>query len=361
MKRSSTLVNYTVYCLGLFFLFFAFAQESMAQNTTERTRQRPSTADSESVLNLTERARIKNEVEVVKPSHIVWERMLYRIVDLTKETNNAALYYPIQPQNGRQNLFTLIFKLLADNKITAYNYFEDEVFEDNQKLIFEELLKRLQLLYTKQGERFIVDERDIPGMEVTQYMIKEGYYFDQATGMFQTNVLAICPILVREDYYGGSNPERETLFWLKYDDLRPYLSREMIMTSDYNNTLAYTIDDYFRKKMYTGEIVKTVNMMGKTLAQQAGNDPDVMKQAQDSIEAQLHAFRKNLWVQTDSISPTSGKGQDKKVAEKTKTTSSGRSPAPRSSSANTEKVQKEPKAQSAPKSDAAPARSVRRR
>ncbi|MDR0541729.1 MAG: gliding motility protein GldN [Dysgonamonadaceae bacterium] len=344
----------TVYYVSLFVVLFAFVQESIAQDATRRTRQRPSAADSSSVFNLTERARIKNETESKKPSHIVWERLIYRTIDLTKEANNAALYYPMRPQSGRQNLFTLIFKLLADGKITAYNYMDGgEVFEDSQKLNVEELLKKLQLLYTKQGNRFIVDERDIPSMEVTQYMIKEGYYFDQATGMFQTNVLAICPILVREDYYAGGL-SRETLFWLKYDDIRPYLSREMIMTSNYNNALTYTIDDYFRKTMYTGEIVKTVNMLGKSLAQEVGDDPNALKHARDSIEAQLKAFDENLWVYNDSVRSTVGKVADKKV-EKTKTTTV------RSSGATGEKAQKEPKAKSSPpKSENAPVRSVRR-
>jgi gliding motility associated protien GldN len=346
----------TVYSITLFVLLFAsFMQESMAQEATRRTRQRPSAVDSSSVFNLTERARIKNEVESNQPSHIVWERLIYRTIDLTKEANNAALYYPVQPQGGRQNLFTLVFKLLADGKITAYNYLDGgEVFEDSQKLNFEELLKKLQLLYTKQGDRFVVDERDIPGMEITQYMIKEGYAFDQATGMFQTSVLAICPILVREDYYAGGL-SRETLFWLKYDDIRPYLSREMIMTSNYNNALTYTIGDYFRKTMYTGEIIKTVNMMGKSLEQEVGNDPETLKQARDSIETQLKAFDKNLWVYNDSIRTAGEKVQSPK-AEKSKTGSS------RSSSGRSkEKVQKEPKAStSAPKSESAPVRSVRR-
>jgi gliding motility associated protien GldN len=361
MKQSSTVSNYKLHWLGLFILLFAFAQENSAQNATRPTRQRPSAADSSSVVNLTERARIKNEVESKKPSHIVWERMIYRNVDLTKETNNAALYYPVQPQGGRQNLFTLIFKLLSDNKIKAYRHVETgEVFEDSYKLNFEESLKSLQLSYTKQGERFVVDERDIPSMEVTQYMIKEGYYFDQATGMFQTTVLALCPLLVREDFYYNSNPSREALFWLKYDDLRPYLSREMIMTSDYNNALTYTMDDYFRKTMYTGEIVRTVNMMGKTLAQQVGNDSIAMKQAQDSIETQLKVFRKNLWVYTDSVRPATEKAQDKKGAEKPKTTS-GRSSATGRSSTNAKgNAQKESKTQSAPKSETTPVRSVRR-
>jgi gliding motility associated protien GldN len=343
-----------IYYAGLLALLFAFAQEGRAQDAVRRTRQRPSAADSASVFNLTERAKIKNEVESKKPSHIVWERLIYRSIDLTKGDSNAALYYPVQPQGGRQNLFTLLFKLLADGKITAYRYVDgDEVLEESHKWDFEETLKRLQLPYTRQGDRFILDERDIPGMDATQYLIKEGYYFDQATGMFQTNVLALCPILVREDAYGTLGGE--TTFWLKYEDIRPYLSREMIMTSNYNNALTYTIDDYFRKNMYTGDIVKTVNMMGKTLAQEVGADSTALKQAQDSIEAQLKAFGDQLWVYNDSIRLAGQVAPDKK-ASKTKT-SSRAAAAPKEKA---QKAQKEPKASAAPKSESAPTRSVRR-
>jgi hypothetical protein len=52
--------------------------------------------------------------------------------------------------------------------------------------------------------------------------------------------------------------------------------------------------------MYIGEILKTVNMMGKSLGQQVGNDPEALKHAQDSIETQLKVFGKDLWVYNDS-------------------------------------------------------------
>ncbi|MDR0866209.1 MAG: gliding motility protein GldN [Candidatus Symbiothrix sp.] len=342
-----------IYYISFLVLLFALAQESLGQTQTSRpARQRPSEADAPTVSNLTERAKIKNEEESKKPTHIAWERLIYRTIDLTKEENNAALYYPVQPQGDRQNLFTLIFKLLADGKITAYNYLEGgEVFEEKEKLDFESFLKKYQLLYTKQGERFVVDERDIPSSEVTQYMMKEGYYFDQATGTFKTDVIALCPILVREDfYYGGSS--KETLFWLKYDDIRPYLSREMIMTSNYNNALTYTIDDYFRKNMYSGEIIKTVNMMGKSLAQEVGSEPEALKHAQDSIENQLKAFDRKLWVYNDSTVLVAEKTKDKKADKTTKeTTTATRG----SASKEKQETTKAAKAEST-----APTKSVRR-
>jgi gliding motility associated protien GldN len=304
-------MKHSIFAFGL--LLFACSSQIMAQDQPQRrTRQRPRVEkDSSTVSNLTERAKIKNDTESQKPTHIVWERIIYRQVDVKKEEINTALYYPVTPQNGRKNLFMLLFELIADGKITPYAYSEVENFTDDHKANFEEILKRMQLLYTKQGERFVVDERDVPSLEITAYMIKEGYAFDQATGALKNNVLAISPIQVQEDFYGGGT-QREPLFWLKYDDLRPHLSREMIMTSNYNNTMTYTFDDYFRKNMYVGEILKTVNMLGQSLAQQVGSDPEALKQAQDSIELQLKTFGNELWMYNDS---TGVKKATKRAAE----------------------------------------------
>jgi hypothetical protein len=105
--------------------------------------------------------------------------------------------------------------------------------------------------------------------------------------------------------------------------------------------------------MYTGEIVKTVNMMGKSLAQEVGSEPEALKQAQDSIENQLKAFDKKLWVYNDSIRLALEKAPDKKASKQT--TASGRSRSSKEKSSTASKTQSSPKAE-----NAAPARSVRR-
>ncbi|MDR2086042.1 MAG: gliding motility protein GldN [Dysgonamonadaceae bacterium] len=351
-----------IYFISLFFLLLAFVPESFSQDQPpqRRTRQRASEVASDNTPSLTERARIKNEESSKAPSHIVWQREIYRNIYLDKE-NNSPLYYPTQPIGKRVNLFTLLFKLLSENKITAYNYLDGrEIFTEEEKINFEEILKKYQILYTAQGSgdniKYIVNEIDIPGSEVLIYLIKEGWYFDAATGTFKSQVIAICPMLVRTDFYSGERT-RDPMFWLPYEEIRPYLSRELIMTSNYNNALTYTMDDFFSKKMYSGEIVKTTNLMNLSLAQQVGADPDTLKIAQDSIENQLKSFNKNLWVYNDTI-PVAAAEETAKPDKKTtpsKEKTSGRG-------AKKEKEEK-PKAATpkAEKSSSAPARSVRRR
>jgi gliding motility associated protien GldN len=324
-------------------MLFAQAQEGFSQTPQTRTRQRGAETAVDNSPILTERARIKNEGNAGQPENPAWLREIYRNIDLQKE-NNAALYYPPQPIGNRKNLFTVIFKLVADGKIKAYQYHEDEKFVDSEIVNFEETLKSFQIAYTVQGtgenKKFIVEDENIPGNQVLEYMIKEGSYFDQATGSFKSQVTAICPLLLREDYDTGAT-EKQALFWIQYNTLRPYLSREMIMTSDYNNALVYSMDDYFAKRMYSGDIIRTVNLKNQTLAEQVGSDdPELLKLAQDSIETQLKAFEKQLWVQEDTTKvAVDKKGKPIKASK--------------------EKVEK-PKETKPEKSDSAPTKSVRR-
>jgi len=334
-------------------------QPPQSPNTPDRRapRQRPSDktqqpVDKSSVL--TERAKIKNEQQSKAPEHVVWLREMYRNIDLDKD-NNAALYYPVQPAGDRMNLFTTIFKLMADKKITAYNYIPNqmEVFTDSQKVDFEkDILKKYKILYKQEGTgdnvRYVVDNSDIPSAEVLSYLIKEGWYFDAATGTFKSQVLAICPMLVLKDYNVGditNNP----LFWIPYENLRPYLARTMVMTSNYNNVLTYSIDDFFTKGMYKGDIIKTVNMKDQSLAQQVGDDPEKLKHAQDSIESQLKAFKEQLWVHRDTTQVADSKSGKKASVKKESSTKS-------ESSAKEQK----PKAAKPEKAPSAPTRSVRR-
>lgn len=56
------------------------------------------------------------------PEDVVWMREIYRTLDLTKDTN-GALYYPVEPQGNKMNLFATVFRVAwQQKKIPAYEY-----------------------------------------------------------------------------------------------------------------------------------------------------------------------------------------------------------------------------------------------
>ena len=85
------------------------------------------------------------------------------------------------------------------------------------------------------------------------------------------------------------------MFWVKLNDIRPYLAQQYVFTDDDNNLPRYSLDDFFKLNMYTGDIIKTKNLRNLSLKQMFP-DTAAYRHAQDSIEQRLRSFNQDLWV-----------------------------------------------------------------
>lgn len=247
---------------------------------------------------LSERAKSQYTGQMPAPSDVVWKRDIYRILDLTKEAN-AALYYPVEPLGDRVNLFTLVLRLVVDGKVPAYEYRSDgnELFTEENKYKVKDLLEKFYIYYEEKDGHITVSDADIPSGEVLSYFIKESSYYDQRTATTGTKVTAICPVQHRAGDYGDSDSAAVTkfpMFWLNYDEVSAYFGMTPVMTSSYNNVSNMSLDDYFVKHQYEGEIYKTSNLQNKLLADEAKGDT-ALRMARERIEGELRGFEHNLW------------------------------------------------------------------
>ncbi len=266
-----------------------YAQPEARRQAQQKARQQSN------ANNMTTRAQIMFPTAASMADDVVWRRDIYRELDLNEEAN-APLYYPVEPMGSQVNLFTYIFKLMLTGRVPAYQYRLDgnESFNVADKVKPKALLDNYHIYYEKKANGALsLDDSDIPSREVKSYYVKETSYFDQRTSTFHTQVLALCPIMTREDDFGDGGT-KYPLFWVKYEDLAPFLSKQQIMTSNLNNAAVMSVDDYFVRNQYKGKIYKTNNMLGKTLAQYCPSD-SAMSKEQKKIEAELVAFEKNVW------------------------------------------------------------------
>lgn len=243
---------------------------------------------------MTRRAQLMFPTAIEMPEDVVWRRDIYRELDLNKDAN-AALYYPVEPIGKQLNLFTYVFKLALFGYIPVYEYRLDgnEAFDDSAKVDMKTILDNFHIYYEEKDGKVRVDNSDIPSSEVKMYYIKESAYYDQANSSFRRKVLALCPVMMRDDDFGGA-ASKYPLFWIKYSDVEPFLSRQSVMTSNYNNAATMGMDDYFTLTKYDGKIYKTNNMLGRTLAQYCPNDTAMAKE-QKRIEQELLKFEENLF------------------------------------------------------------------
>lgn len=315
MKRLIWVITMTVAGVTA---FHAHAQET----ARERILQAQQSAASISSPSATSLPRTKQLVRYSSfdPDHAKWMRVVYRYLDLNDDSN-AALYHPAQPEEGRANFFTSVFRLLSEGKIDAFEYMDgNEVFSERYKIDFREFLDRFGIYYEAQGSNIIVNDADIPSAEVMGYYIKEVYFFDSVTSSFGIQTLAVCPILVRQSDFETS-PARYPLFWIPYSEIHPFALQMPVMTSSINNVINSTVDDFFRMHRYTGKIYKTLNLQGKALTEIAPS-PEALKAEQEKIEKQLKDFEDRLWKQDVAI-PTPSKGSKAKKTKKPASSDSG--------------------------------------
>lgn len=261
-----------------------------AQPKARAARNKQKTENAEPGMSVRAQYRYPRSKEL--PQDLVWMREVYRTLDLTKDAN-GALYFPAEPTGDRRNLFSTIFKLLGQKKISAYEYQLDgtERFTKDNKVNLLDVLDRFQIYYERrevEGRKepaLVIENSDVPSADVKSYFIKEVWYFDRRTSTYGSTVTALCPVLHRTEEF-STEPVKLPMFWVDYQELAPYMNDVKVMTSNLNNLPNSTLDDFFLSRKYTGEIYKTTNLQNRTLSQYCPND-SALHAEQTRIEKEL--------------------------------------------------------------------------
>lgn len=278
----------------------AVAQDSSASSVVRRRGDNDRQRNQGGAGQVTSRMQQRYEDSPVSDADLAWMRVIYRSLDLTKD-ENAPLYFPDEPVDGQENLFRIIMRLLAEGRIAAYEYLDGrEMFTDQYRIKVKDMLDRFHILYTdakgstEKHPRFTIDDSDVPANEVLSYYIVERWEFDRRDNRMRSRIEAICPVLHRSGDFGGE-AVKYPMFWLKFDELRPFLTTQTVFVDDDNNLPSCTYDDFFQLGLYKGDIYKTRNLRNRSLMQQFPEQDD-LKRAQDSIQHRLDTYASNLWV-----------------------------------------------------------------
>ena len=312
----------TIKILTALLLVAIFAIPEVDAQTRASIKSGSARKKEESNSSLSVRAQNLYEKEALSPADIPWNRIIYRSLDLKKE-KNLPLYYPEESTEEQENLFRLIMKLLAEGQIVVYEYLDGrEIFNEKYQANVKETLDRFHIIYeestsqTGRKVKYTIDPSDVPANEVLSYYIKEKWVFDQRNSGVKCEIEAICPILHRTDDFGGE-AIKYPMFWVKYSDIRPYMAQQYILTSSENNVRNYTFDDFFKLRMFEGEIYKTMNLRNMSLMQ-FYPEQTAQDSARQEIEKQLQSFEKNLWVKNpEEIEQEKATKEENKTTEQT--------------------------------------------
>lgn len=296
------MIKMNIYRRLIFGLLLFTGATALAQVETGGVVRKRSERDkkkTEKTVGVTDRMQAFYEKKSPHDADLSYMREIYRDLDLTK-AENAPLYYPEDVVDGRENLLRVVMGAVVDGRIPAYEYLDGrEIFTDQYKVNVGEMLDRFGIYYKEakgssaKNPKYVIEEADMPTGQVLNYYIIEKWEFDLRSNRMKTRVEAICPVMSRTGDFGGE--AKYPMFWVRYDQLRPFLAHQYVFISDDNNIPQYSIDDYFNLGLYDGDIYKTRNLRNLSMAQMYP-DEDMRKQAQDSIDNRLKNYGKNLFV-----------------------------------------------------------------
>ena len=301
-------------------LIVGMAVQAGAQVTRRSGNDTRKKDKNEGGVAITDRQQSVYEVKAPSDADLQWMKVIIRSLDLTKG-KNASLLYPEMPNEDGENLYFIIMRLLAKNQISAYEWLPggSPVFTEEYKAKMDVIFDRFYIYYTEakgstaKNPIYDFEAADIRGNEVLSYYILEKWEFDTRSNRMNTRVEALCPVMHQTDEYSGV-AQPHPMFWVKLNDVRPYLAQQYIFTDDDNNLARYSIDDFFKLNMYEGEIIKTKNLRDKSLRELFPEEV-AYRNAQDSIEQRLRSFNQDLWVPSLDVLQARAEAEEKARAE----------------------------------------------
>lgn len=232
------------------------------------------------------------EFDQPRESDVVWERKLWRVIDV-REKMNMVFRSPLKP-------FFTILQEMAENGDVAV--FADEFFRE--PMTIEEIDKELNRVdtttvfdYDTYEEKVEVIRNTINWESINRYRVKEVWYFDKEASVLKCRILGISPILDEIDADTGLLKFSRPLFWIYYPEAREHLGKFRV-ENDNNDISPMSWYDMFEMRQFSSYIMKRSNTLDLRLQDKFyGYEREGIDRLMESdkIKAELFNFEHDLW------------------------------------------------------------------
>lgn len=210
------------------------------------------------------------EFPYVREADVVWEWRIWRVIDF-REKMNQVFYYPLDPEQGKVNLFYALETAILEGKIKIY---EDDEFK-REITDWPSLKKSFTPPISTTIERMDMDgtiqlidsliERNISNEDIRTLRLKEDWFIDKNRSVMDVRISGFSPIYyqIKEE---GSAPIPIPLFWVRYNDpeVRDLLANVEVF-NERNNAERRSYDDIFIKRYFTSYIIRESNRFERAI------------------------------------------------------------------------------------------------
>lgn len=309
--------KFTLFAMMLLAACFAFAQDDEVDGSTlEQPVRRPVETPWEQVNtgDFTEPIAYTP----VRQADVMYYWTIWRIIDLREKVNHP-LYFPADQKGTWRSLGQTIFDAIdmsnpekTDDVLPVYQdemctmpYSRDEL----QGLV--SMTQTISDYDIETGEEIGTKELIITfePKQITQYRMKEVWYFDKQYSTFRVQILQIEPMIQydrsegKSSNYDDENEDNEdvkgelvlkSLGHIYYNELRPYLARQEVFNMK-NQAARLSFDDLITwKRDFSSLIYKESNVYDRDIEDYIANSRDQRIES-ERITDKLRTFEHDLW------------------------------------------------------------------
>ncbi|MEA2105510.1 MAG: gliding motility protein GldN [Bacteroidota bacterium] len=197
----------------------------------------------------------------LREADIMWSKKIWQVIDC-REKMNHPLYFPLEGEvDDRRSLMNLFMYGIRNEGLIVY---KDDQFQEIMTL--DEVLEKLDALPKTQQvtnpETGELEEKVIAGSinydEISQYEIKEQWYFDKQHSTMRVRILGICPIRRYVDVE-TEQARKERTFWVYFPSARHLLANQEVFNR-HNDAQRISFDDLFFQRRFNSYIIAESNV-----------------------------------------------------------------------------------------------------
>jgi gliding motility associated protien GldN len=233
----------------------------------------------------------------LREADAIYAKRVERVID-TREKKNLVMQWPKNPLN--KILYTLV-TTGEDTKSGKLNAYRTDSLDKAMTVAEVKKLggfcETISVQIDPNDPYNTKDSTVCTPFDYTQikrFQLTEEWLFDKQRGMFFPRIIAIAP-LFKPNVSGVELPE-QPMFYVKYDELRPYLVNEEVFNRQ-NDAMRLTYYDFFEDRLFSSYITKESNdkdLAIKEFPEFKDNNLDALYES-ERIKAELFNWEHDLW------------------------------------------------------------------